>query len=224
MAVYGYVRVSTIAQAEEGLSLESQEKQLQGYSLMTGMHIDKMFIEKAVSGAKPFASRQEGSRLCDVLKEGDTVLVSKLDRAFRSARDALVTSDEFKKKGVNLHILDIGGDVTGNGVGKMFFTIVASFAEFERDRISERICDVKRTERDKGRFLGGSRPIGYQISEDGSLIEDAEEQMQIARIISLRKSGMSLRDIAVEVSTDLRKIGHSMVARIIRWNRTQDAA
>ena len=80
MAVYGYVRVSTIAQAVEGLSLESQEKQLQGYSLMTGMHIDKMFIEKAVSGAKPFASRPEGSSLYNVLREGDAVLVSKLDR------------------------------------------------------------------------------------------------------------------------------------------------
>lgn len=146
MSVYGYVRVSTKQQAEDGLSLEAQQRQIEGYAMMHGLEIDEIFVERAVSGWKSFDSRPQGSRLAGLLEKGDTLLCPKLDRMFRSARDALTVSDDFKKQGVNLHLMDLGGDVTGNGVSKMFFTIVAAFAEFERSRTVERICDVKASE------------------------------------------------------------------------------
>ena len=218
MSVYGYIRVSTKSQSEDGLSLDAQERQLKGYAMMQGMEIDEIFIERAVSGWKPFASRPEGARLAASLQEGDVVLCPKLDRMFRSARDALTVSDELKKRGVSLHLVDLGGDVTGNGISKMFFTIVAAFAEFERDRIAERISDVKAAERDKGRYLGGSRPFGYQISGDGTLIPDQTEQTIIAQIRDLRSEGKSYRQISGTLSRYDAKISHMTVKRIVKEN------
>lgn len=216
MAVYGYVRVSTKQQAEDGLSLEAQQRQIEGYAMMQGLEIDEIFVERAVSGWKSFESRPQGRRLADCLREGDIVLCSKLDRLFRSARDALVVSDELKKQGISFHLLDLGGDVTGNGVSKMFFTIVAAFAEFERDRISERVSDIKSSERDKGRFLGGSRPFGYRIGSSGELEPDDTEQSVIDRVVELRDRGKSLRAISDAVSVGSIKVSHVTVKRILQ--------
>ena len=215
MAVYGYVRVSTKQQAEDGLSLEAQQRQIEGYAMMHGLEIDEIFVERAVSGWKSFDSRPQGSRLAGCINKGDIILCSKLDRLFRSARDALVVSDELNKQGVSLHLLDLGGDVTGNGVSKMFFTIVAAFAEFERDRIAERVSDVKSSEREKGRFLGGSRPFGYRIGSQGELEPDADEQLVINRVVELREKRKSLRAISDAVSVGSIKVSHVTVKRIL---------
>src|SRR3954454_8804726 len=169
MAVYGYVRVSTMRQAEEGLSLEVQRRQIEGYALMQGLGVERVFVEGGVSGSVPLAERPAGGELMTALKPGDAVIAAKLDRAFRSALDALQVVQRFRERGVALPLLDIGGDVA-NGHGKLFMTIVAAFAEAERDRIRERIADVKRDQRVRSRFLGGKRPFGWRV-EGGRLGE-----------------------------------------------------
>ena len=221
MAVYGYVRVSTRSQVEDGLSIDSQQRQIEGYCMMKGIPLDKIFIERAVSGSKSFDTRPEGKCLTAILRSGDSVICAKLDRMFRNAKDALTVSDDLRERNVNLHLLDLGGDVTNNGVSKMFFTIVAAFAEFERDRIAERISDVKSNEKEKGRFLGGSKPFGYQISNLGELIVDEDEQVIIKNVVSLRREGKSLRSIAEIVSGEVIKVSHMMVKRIIEQVRTE---
>ena len=75
--------------------------------------------------------------------------------------------EEFKMQGVGLHMIDLGGDVTSNGISKMVFTILAAVAEGERDRIRERIRDAKRHLTSRGVFSGGKRPFGYDIVLDG---------------------------------------------------------
>jgi putative DNA-invertase from lambdoid prophage Rac len=62
---------------------------------------------------------------------------------FRSARDALDVLDRLKRQNVSLHMIDLGGDVTGNGISKLVFTILSAVAEAERDRTRERIAEVK---------------------------------------------------------------------------------
>ena len=76
---------------------------------------------------------------------------AKLDRLFRSALDALKVVEDLKKRGVALHLLDLGGDISGNGLSKLFLTIAAAFAEAERDRIRERIGQVKADQKARGR-------------------------------------------------------------------------
>ena len=71
-------------------------------------------------------------------KAGDVVITPKLDRMFRSALDALDVLARLKDRGVSLHMIDLGGDVTGNGISKLVFTILSAVAEAERDRTRER--------------------------------------------------------------------------------------
>ena len=74
---------------------------------------------------------------------------------------------------------------------KLVLTILAAIAEFERERIGERIRDAKRHQRRTGQYLGGDRPFGWRIGEDGALIEDENEQRAFAEMRTLR-SGCKL--------------------------------
>src|SRR3954452_23649024 len=108
MRVYGYARVSTAEQADEGSSLDSQRQQITGYAMMKGWTVDGFFIEAGVSGSVPLAERPEGQRLLAVVKPGDVIVTPKLDRMFRSASDALGTLEELKDQGIGLHMIDLG--------------------------------------------------------------------------------------------------------------------
>ena len=216
MAVYAYCRVSTGRQAEEGESLDVQRRQVEGYATMLGLQIDHVYVERGVSGSKPLSDRPEGARLLAVLREGDTVIAPKLDRMFRSASDALAVGDDLKKRAISLHFIDLGGDVTGNGISKLVFTILSAVAEAERDRIRERIQDVKTDQRQRHRFLGGAKPFGYQVGDDGELVPDEREQAALSRIRELRAGGMALRRVAEMVSTETGvRVSHMMVKRLV---------
>jgi putative DNA-invertase from lambdoid prophage Rac len=150
------------------------------------------------------------------LKDGDIIIAAKLDRCFRSALDALTVVEQLKQRGVKLHLLNLGGDIAGNGLSKLFLTIAAAFAEAERDRIRERISQVKADQKQRGRYLGGRRSFGYQISDEGDLIEDAAEQWVIRDMIDMRASGVALRRIAAAVSERGFNLSHEAVKQIVQ--------
>ena len=179
MTVYGYVRVSTDRQADEGESLGTQQRTIEGYAMMQGMTLEGVFIERGVSGSKLLQERPEGARLLATLHAGDVVITPKLDRMFRSALNALEVLGQLHKRGVSLHMIDLGGDVTGNGISKLVFTILSAVAEGERDRIRERIRDVKADQRKRNRYLGGIVPFGWELGEDGALVEVPVQQAAI---------------------------------------------
>jgi hypothetical protein len=77
-----------VAQADEGESLDVQQRQLAGYAQMNGLTIDRVFVERGVSGSKPIADRPQGAALLAALQPGDVLITPKLDRMFRSALDA----------------------------------------------------------------------------------------------------------------------------------------
>jgi DNA invertase Pin-like site-specific DNA recombinase len=213
MRVFGYCRVSTMDQADEGSSLASQRQQITGYAMMKGWEVTEFFVEAGVSGSVPLADRPEGQRMLAGLQAGDVVITAKLDRAFRSAADALGTLEQLKEDRVALHMIDLGGDVTGNGISKMVFTILAAVAEGERDRIRERIRDAKRHLTSQGVFSGGKRPFGFDIVADGEisrLVPNAAEQAAIARMQAMRKERKTFREIGAAVG-----MGHKTVARVL---------
>src|SRR4051812_6708718 len=113
MILFGYLRVSTVEQASQGDSLDTQRQQIVGYAMMKGWAVSDVFVEAGVSGSVPLADRPEGRRLLAVVKPGDVIVTPKLDRMFRSASDALGTLEELKEQGIGLHMLDLGGDVCG---------------------------------------------------------------------------------------------------------------
>jgi putative DNA-invertase from lambdoid prophage Rac len=216
VTVYGYARVSTERQADEGVSLDEQIRRIEGRALEQGWQILEVFIERGVSGSVPLGDRPEGARLLSALQPGDTVIAAKLDRMFRSALDALNVIRDFQRQRISLWMLDLGGDVSGDGIAKLVLTILVAFAEFERERIGERIRDAKRHQRRSGQYLGGDRPFGWRIGEDGILIEDKAEQRALADMKEMRDTGNSFRTIAAQIKqTHGIQISHQGVKRVL---------
>lgn len=89
MTVFGYMRVSTTRQAEEGLSIEVQQQQIEAYATINNLTVNVWLRELGVSGSVELSERSEGARLLLEAKAGNVVICSKLDRMFRSASNAL---------------------------------------------------------------------------------------------------------------------------------------
>jgi len=217
MTVYAYTRVSTVSQAEEGDSLEAQVRQVMGYASSRGLDLrtEHVFVEKGVSGGLEFHRRPEGLRLLVELRRGDIVVFPKLDRGFRNTRDALNVLHDLKERGVSVHSIDLGGDVTGNGVGAIIFTILSAFATFERERIASRISEVKQLRKSQGYYVGGRLPFGY-LKIDGKKTIDPTLEPIIHKMRGLRKDGhtlMAIRDWQEE-SAGIR-LGYSTVRQIV---------
>lgn len=217
MAIFGYIRVSTLQQANEGESLETQLRQIQSYSVLKGFDIplENFITEKGVSGSLEFEKRPEGGRLFNQLASGDVLIFSKLDRAFRNTRNALNTLHELKERGISVHFIDLGGDVTNDGIGSVIFTILSAFATFERERIATRIREVKQVQKAEGKFLGGFTRFGYRVSED-KLEKDADQQKIINEMRDMRRRGMSLRRISSWLDkTHQIRMSHSTVSTFV---------
>jgi DNA invertase Pin-like site-specific DNA recombinase len=193
--IFCYARVSSIEQAADGnASIPEQLRKGKALAQMRGVAGKDVitFIDKGVSGSTPLAFRPQGKEMLESAQSGDVICAAKMDRLFRSAIDALQTAEELKKRGVELVLLDIGIDaVTGNGVGKLFFSILAVMAEFERDRIRERTEEGRRGKRARRGFMGGGVPIGFKVQGKGreaQLEEDEREQAAIAKVKELLES------------------------------------
>jgi DNA invertase Pin-like site-specific DNA recombinase len=187
---------------------------------MHGLTVDRMFVERGISGSTPLGDRPQGASLLAVLKPGDVLITAKLDRMFRSALDALDVLAKLKARNVCLHMIDLGGDVTGNGISKLVFTILSAVAEAERDRIRERVSQVKRDQKDRGRYLGGKVPFGFLVGDDGGLVPDAAEQALITYGRALRAEGATLRAIQVALETQHgRKLSLDALHRVLADRR-----
>jgi putative DNA-invertase from lambdoid prophage Rac len=209
VAVYGYCRVSAMIQADEGESLEAQARRIEGYAHMQGLPLARTFIDRGVSGSKPLAERPQGEALLAALQTGDVVITADLDRMFRSALDAQRELHSLHERKIELHAIRLGlGNVLTNGHARVVFGILAAVAEGERDRIRERISQVKADQKARSRYLGGSVPFGYQIGEDRALVPVPEQQAALALMRRLRAEGLSLRAIADRLRATGHKISH----------------
>lgn len=222
MAVYGYIRVSTAEQAtDDRSSLDTQRAKISAVAVLAGMTLDRVFEEPGVSGGTALAQRPAGRELLASLRRGDTVIVAKLDRAFRNAADALTTADAWKQQGIDLIIADMGTEpVTNNGVSKMFFGMLALVAEFERERIKERVADGRAAKRAAGGHIGGTAPFGFRKVGEGraAKLEPVPEQQDAIRTMrGLAEQGTSLRKIAAAVHYQHGfKVSHLAVRTALR--------
>lgn len=228
-----YCRVSTAEQAAEGTtSLDEQERKCRAVANLrgAGAYDFTCFRDVGVSGATPLSNRPGGSELINAANRGDTVLAVKMDRMFRSASDALKTAEHFKAAGVDLILVDLGVEpVTANGAAKMFFGMLALFAEFERERIAERMEDGRRGKRARhadlgpgtGTWVGGAPPLGYVKVGEGklsTLAPNPDEQFVIARVLDLsrRHAPASVIKLLAHEGVTLRghPVGHMQLKRI----------
>lgn len=141
MAKVGYARVSTRDQ-----SLDSQIDTLKEYGCK------RIFSEK-VSGRK--YKRTELDKCLEYLREGDILVIYKLDRLGRTTKQLIELSQWLEQNNIDLHIIDMNVS-TKDAMGKMFFTMMSAFAELEANLLSERTKKGLESARARGRI--GGRP------------------------------------------------------------------
>lgn len=192
--ILGYAQVSTEEQAADGTtSLAEQLRKCKAIAMMRGAGQFEFtnYEDAGVSGSIPLAHRPGGAKLMADANPGDVVVASKLDRLFRSASDALNTIELLQVRRVEVILVDIGTEpVTVNGTGKLFLTMLAAFAEFERTRIGERMNDGRRGKRERNGHIGGAAPYGYRVvgSGRGARLEPEPDEQKLLRFVKqLRK-------------------------------------
>jgi len=193
-----YTRVSTTEQADVGISLDAQEAAIRSYCSFRGLELVEMVVDPGVSAGKPLSTRPGGQRVLELVETGKVgaVVAFKLDRLFRDTADCLTTVTDWDRRGVALHLLDMGGQAidTSSAIGRFFLTVMAGAAEMERNLVKERTAAALAHLQAQGRTLG-TPGLGYRM-EQGVVLEVASEVETVARIKELREGGATLQEIA----------------------------
>lgn len=218
MRAVAYCRVSTEDQATDGLGLGAQQQAVQAYAAMRGFELVDVVVDPGVSAGKPFASREGGSRVLSLVqaRKVDAVVALKLDRLFRDCRDCLEVTGQWERRGVALHLVDLGGQAvdTSTAAGKFFLTVLAAAGEMERNMICERTAAALQYKASKGECVG-QVPYGYALALDGVQLEkEAAEQAVLTQMRGWREQGASIRRIADRLNAA------DTPARGRRWHKT----
>ena len=144
--VFAYARVSTVEQLTE-----NQREQIAraGYDIAP-----KRFIEEQISGSVPAAQRPGFQRLLERMDEGDTLVVTKLDRIGRDSIDVQQTVERFQHEGIRLVVLQLGNLDLTSSAGALMVKMLAAVADFERDLIIERTQAGQARARAAGTHMG----------------------------------------------------------------------
>ena len=178
--IYGYARVSTTTQGRDGNSLEDQVAALEKYGCQE-------IVKEAFTGKT--MDRPKFLSLLEVLKEGDTLVVCKLDRFARTAIEGVQTVRELFERGIRVHILNMGlieNTLTGN----LILTVMLAFAEYERGMIVERTQTGKAVARQDPNFREG-RPKKYtkcQLQHAIELLDNGHSYKQVEAMTGISKS------------------------------------
>lgn len=191
----GYARVSTRQQ-----STDRQEVDI----LASGVRRDDLYIDQGVSGAR--ASRPQFDRALDALEDGDTLVITTLDRLGRSTQNMLAFAGELRIRGVGLRVLNLGGgDVdTSTPMGSMLFTIMAALGQMEHDIKRERVVDSITKRRQAGKDLGG-RPrlvTDSQVRNARRLVDAGETASAVARDLGMSRATFYRRSRALNLAGD----------------------
>jgi DNA invertase Pin-like site-specific DNA recombinase len=177
----GYARTSTL---EQEAGLEAQVRELQAIGC------EKIFSEQVSSVAK----REELERAIEFSREGDILVVAKLDRLARSVRHMWEIVERLQEKAAGIRILNLGIDTT-TPTGKLMLTILGGVAEFEREIMLERQREGIAKAKAEGKYKGRKPTARARAPE----------------VLALRAEGLSMDVIAARLG-----IGKGSVVRILR--------
>lgn len=178
----GYARTSTVDQTA---GLEAQERDLKAAG------VQKVFSEQVSSVA---SSRRELKAVLEFLREGDTLVVTKLDRLARSVKHLCDIVEDLKGRGVALKVLDMGLD-TSTASGELVLHVFGAIAEFERKIMLERQREGIAKAKAEGKYEG-RKPTARAKADD---------------VIRLVREGVSKREVASRLG-----IGEASVYRILK--------
>ena len=176
--IYGYMRVSKVGQVK-GNSLEEQERILR----QNGATV---LYQDAFTGTK--TSRPNFNKLLAILKEGDTLIITKLDRFARNTVEGINVVQHLLGRGVRVNILNMG-TIDNTPTGKLILTVMLGFAEFERDMILQRTAEGKSIAKTKSGYLEG-RPPKYteEALVEAVMLLDSYTYRQVSEMTGISKS------------------------------------
>lgn len=177
--IYGYGRVSTKGQAKDGNSKENQE------SVLKNNGAEKIYFD-TFTGTK--MNRPHLNELLGILKEGDTILVTKLDRIARSLQQGAELVNSLIERGIRVYILNIGV-MDNTPSSKLIRNIFFAFAEFERDMIVERTQEGKVIAKQNENFREG-RPNKFSKKqiEHALQLKESHSYKQVEDLTGISKS------------------------------------
>lgn len=182
-----YIRVSTQEQAEEGYSIKAQIERLNAYATSQDWTVVKTYIDDGQS-AKDM-KRTDLTRMLEDMKEDmfDCVLVYKLDRLTRSVLDLYNMLEIFEKHNVKFKSATEVYDTT-NAMGRLFITLVAALAQWERENLGERVRMGMNQKAKEGKWTVAIPPFGFDRNKDYLLINEKEAPI-VREIFDMYLSG-----------------------------------
>lgn len=192
--VYGYARVSSRGQAEDGLSLDAQEHRIKAYAAAKGWDLAEVLIEKGRS-AKDL-KRPEMARLMREVRSGavEAVITLKVDRVSRSTRDLLNMLEDFDQHRTAFVSIFENID-TSSSMGRFVITLLGSLAQLEREQVGERTAFVLKQARRDGKAYCRTAPFGW-VRKGDAFVADTAEQRFLAAARKMRAHGSSFQAIA----------------------------
>src|SRR5690625_49069 len=189
-----YVRVSTREQAREGYSIQAQLNRLKAFCESQGWDVSGVYNDEGLS-AKDTNRPQRQEMIKDLKNDKlDVVLVYRLDRLTRSVFDLYNLLETFDKYKCGFKSATEVYDTT-TAMGRLFITIVAALAQWEREDLAENVAMGLEEKVSQGLFPGGFPPYGFDVKND-RLIPNPKESEVVRSMYEKYASGNSMNDIA----------------------------
>lgn len=181
MTTFGYTRVSTIEQTTDNQKLELQQ---------SGYNID-YYYEEVVSGKTCAKERKEFSKLLQQIRDGETLVVSKLDRLGRDCVDVLKTVQLLSERNIKIIVLQLGNVDITSSAGKLLMTFLSAVSEMELSLLKERtIAGLRRT-------VANGTKLGRKSKTSDAQKEEIKKSL---------KQGQSVRSLAKEFAVSRQTI------------------
>lgn len=187
MKALGYVRVSTENQnGSDTYGLETQRAAIAKYCQDNELELVQVFEDPALSGSLEALKRPGLRALLEAVREGDKVIVARLDRIARDLYLSLWIEKEIRK--ADAELISISEPYRWNDpTQKLLLNIIMSFAEFEKSLITSRLSSGRKTKARQGGYAGGKAPIGYTAERgDKALTVDEDKAGTVKRVFELR--------------------------------------
>lgn len=160
MAIFGYGRVSTKEQ-----TTENQRREIE----TAGYQVEYWYADEGVSGKISAVHRQQFAKMLDQIRDGETLVVTKLDRLGRDAQDVGTTIKMLAARRIEVIVLQLGKLDLTSAAGKMMLTMLAAVAEMERDLLVERTQSGLARAKAEGKTLG--RPTATTDADRRAIAE-----------------------------------------------------